>query len=340
MLRRRRRRRRREVGPGRGGRRPGAGGLPAAAGRPRRRDRPGPHPRPRDRLLDPRPARARGGDHRRGVPLAAPPLDRLAEEGLEVVRVAAEPVETLAERLAAAVDDRTCLVGVSAVLFMSARIVPDLAAVVLPASPRRRALVTPTASDRCRSRSTTSVCPTRGHRWRVQVPPARRGQRLPPGAAARPRRPTDRHRLVRRVRRPHADHGPTSSTDRRRAGSPAAPRPGEQLPGSPASSASSTSTGCPAFLREVYQHQLRVLVGVRAARPAGARRARPRRAVESLGFLALRAPNAGDLQRSLLARGMFTDSRADILRRTGAVPVRRPARRGDDPPRRGGEERS
>ena len=60
-------------------------------------------------------------------------LDRFAETGVEVVKVPAEPVATLAERLAAAVDDRTALVAVSAVLFMSAKVVPDLA-VLVPAS--------------------------------------------------------------------------------------------------------------------------------------------------------------------------------------------------------------
>ncbi|HEU5111144.1 MAG TPA: hypothetical protein VFT95_21595, partial [Micromonosporaceae bacterium] len=53
-------------------------------------------------------------------------LARLAEEGVEVVRVPAEPVDTLAERLAAAVDDRTGAVLVSAVLFETSRIVPGL----------------------------------------------------------------------------------------------------------------------------------------------------------------------------------------------------------------------
>src|SRR5438034_7647336 len=37
-------------------------------------------------------------------------LDRLGEEGLEVVKVPARPADTLAERLAAAVDDRTACV--------------------------------------------------------------------------------------------------------------------------------------------------------------------------------------------------------------------------------------
>jgi kynureninase len=53
-------------------------------------------------------------------------LGRLAETGLEVELVAAEPAATLAERLAAAVDERTSAVLVSAVLFDSAHVVPGL----------------------------------------------------------------------------------------------------------------------------------------------------------------------------------------------------------------------
>ncbi|MFI9508670.1 hypothetical protein [Nocardia sp. NPDC052566] len=53
-------------------------------------------------------------------------LARLAEEGIEVVKVASAPVATLAERMAAAVDDRTSAVLISAVLFETSRIVPDL----------------------------------------------------------------------------------------------------------------------------------------------------------------------------------------------------------------------
>ena len=55
-------------------------------------------------------------------------LDRLTEEGIEVVKVAAEPAATLAERLAQRVDDRTGAVLVSAVLYTTAHIVPDLKA--------------------------------------------------------------------------------------------------------------------------------------------------------------------------------------------------------------------
>lgn len=57
-------------------------------------------------------------------------LDRLAEEGIAVVKVPALPAATLAERLARAVDDRTAAVLVSAVLYENAHIVPDLAGVL------------------------------------------------------------------------------------------------------------------------------------------------------------------------------------------------------------------
>jgi kynureninase len=53
-------------------------------------------------------------------------LDRLAEEGAEVVRVPARPVEELAERLAHEIDGRTLAVMVSSVLFETAEIVPGL----------------------------------------------------------------------------------------------------------------------------------------------------------------------------------------------------------------------
>lgn len=56
-------------------------------------------------------------------------LDRLADAGLEVVRVPATPVGTLAERVAAEVDARTAAVVVSSVLYETSRIVPGLAAV-------------------------------------------------------------------------------------------------------------------------------------------------------------------------------------------------------------------
>jgi kynureninase len=63
-------------------------------------------------------------------------LGRLGEAGLDVVRVKAAPADTLAERLAVAVDDRTAAVLVSAVLFETARIVPGLDALALACAAR------------------------------------------------------------------------------------------------------------------------------------------------------------------------------------------------------------
>jgi kynureninase len=54
-------------------------------------------------------------------------LDRLGEEGVEVARVPHRPANTVAERLAAKVNDQTAAVVVSAVFFTNAHIVPGLA---------------------------------------------------------------------------------------------------------------------------------------------------------------------------------------------------------------------
>jgi kynureninase len=56
-------------------------------------------------------------------------LDRLHEEGIEVVKVAARPVPTLSERAAAAVDEQTAAVLISSVFYETAEIVPHLNAV-------------------------------------------------------------------------------------------------------------------------------------------------------------------------------------------------------------------
>jgi kynureninase len=56
-------------------------------------------------------------------------LDRLAEEGISVIKIDARPSDTLSERLAASVDDETACVMVSSVLFETAEIVPGLASV-------------------------------------------------------------------------------------------------------------------------------------------------------------------------------------------------------------------
>src|SRR5436190_657555 len=53
-------------------------------------------------------------------------LDRLVEEGLTIVKIPARPADTLADRIARVVDDRTACVLVSSVLYETAEIVPGL----------------------------------------------------------------------------------------------------------------------------------------------------------------------------------------------------------------------
>jgi kynureninase len=57
-------------------------------------------------------------------------LDRLAEEGIELVKVSCSPAAAVADRLAKAVDDRTAIVVVSCVLFGNAHLVPGLGRVM------------------------------------------------------------------------------------------------------------------------------------------------------------------------------------------------------------------
>ena len=109
-------------------------------------------------------------------------LDRLAEEGVEVTKIAAHPADTLAERVASAVDDRTLAVLMSSVLFETCG---DRAG-----TRSRRGRVCDTrrrAADRClpppERRAVRSVVDGTArrirHGRRLQVLPARRGQLLP-----------------------------------------------------------------------------------------------------------------------------------------------------------------
>jgi kynureninase len=61
-------------------------------------------------------------------------LDRLGEEGVEIVKVAMMPLTTLCERMAQALDDRTCAVILSAVSYASGVITPNFSALAQASS--------------------------------------------------------------------------------------------------------------------------------------------------------------------------------------------------------------
>jgi selenocysteine lyase/cysteine desulfurase len=246
-------------------------------------------------------------------------LARLAEEGIEVVRVPADPVETLAERMAAAIDPRTSAVLVSAVLFDTSRIVPNLGAL----------------SDACRDASVElfvdayhalGVVPftvpglesawiTGGGYKYLQLGEGNCFLRLPAHAAAL--RPVITGWFAEFEDLAAAARGEVSY----------APG-GDRFAGSTYDPTShyrathvfnffATQGLTPPVLREISLRQNELLATefdkLGAPDDVITRdRSAPREAFG--GFLSLRAPRAGELQRALAARGVLTDSRGDRLR--------------------------
>jgi kynureninase len=245
-------------------------------------------------------------------------LGRLAEEPLDVVRVPARPVDTLAERLAAAADERTAAVLVSAVLFEDARIVPGLDALADACAARGAELLVdayhalgamPFAAP------ATAWVIGGGYKY-LQLGEGNCFLRLPEHAYA----------LRPAITGWYAEFGELA----------AAPRPGQvAYPRGAAAFAGSTYDPTshyraarvfaffaeqeltPPRLRASYRRQVELLAAAFDAlglpdELVTRDRATP---LERFGgFLALRSPRAAELQRALAERGVLTDTRADWLR--------------------------
>ncbi|HEX2700742.1 MAG TPA: aminotransferase class V-fold PLP-dependent enzyme [Acidimicrobiales bacterium] len=249
-------------------------------------------------------------------------LARLAEEGLEVVPVAAEPVETLAERLGAAVDPRTALVAASAVLFASARIVPHLD--VLAATCERHG-----AELLVDAYHALGAIPfpihdlglgaawiTGGGYKYLQLGEGNGFLRVPPHAAeVRPAVTgwfAEFDDLFDAARPEAVTYGPPAT---RFAGGTYDPTSHYRAARVLAFFADHGLE--PDLLREVSLHQvgeLRSGFDGLGLPDAVITRDRSWAAESVAGFLALRSPHARRLQRALADRGVLTDSRADVLR--------------------------
>ena len=248
-------------------------------------------------------------------------LDRLAEEGVEVVKVVALPTATLAERLAVVVNDRTAAVLVSAVLYTNAHIVPNLAAVltacqrvgaellvdayhalnVVPFSLKDQGLegayVVGGGYKYCQLGGGNAFlripadCALRpvvtgwfSEFTELAEPPAGGPVRYGPGAA----------------RFAGATYDPTSHY---RAGAVFAFFEEQRLTAE--------------RLREVSQHQVGLLASAfdaLSANPAVISRDRAVPLSALGGFLALRTPHAARVSAALKERGVWTDYRGDVLR--------------------------
>jgi kynureninase len=248
-------------------------------------------------------------------------LARLAEAGVEVVRLPADPVDTLADRLAGAVDARTSAVLVSAVLFDTSRIVPNLGALAAACQAQDVELlvdayhalgVVPFSLP---AHGLGSAWITGGGYKYLQLGEGNCFLRLP--AHAQALRPV--------VTGWFAEFDDlTAATPGRVTYAPG----GDRFAGSTYDPTSHYRAArvfdffaqqglTPTLLRDISLHQTELLATAfdDLAAPADLitrDRTVPRTAFG--GFLSLRSPRAGELQRALAEHGVSTDSRGEHLR--------------------------
>ena len=248
-------------------------------------------------------------------------LDRLAEEGIAVVKVPALPAATLAERLARTVDDRTAAVLVSAVLYENAHVVPNLAH-VLEACRRVGAELLVDAYHALNvvpfslrtERLAEAFVVGGGYKY-CQLGEGNGFLRIPPECSLRP-----------------VITGWFSEFETLAAGGAAGPvtyGPGAaRFAGATFDPTSHYRAArvfdffeelelTPELLRQVSQHQVGLLAGLCDALDTDPRLLTRDHAVtlpQLGGFLALQSPRAEELCRRLRDRGVAADFRADVLR--------------------------
>lgn len=247
-------------------------------------------------------------------------LDRLAEEGIEVVRVPAEPADDAAERLAAAADDRTAAALVSSVFFGSGRIVPGLG--VLAERCRRvgAALLVDAYHSlnvvpfSVRAEGLADAFIVGGGYKYCQLGEGNCFLRLPPGCRLRPVVTGWFAEFAALDQAPEAGVGYGEGATRF-AGSTYDPT--SHYRAAAVFDFFAREGLDPALLRAVSRHQ----VGLLAARfdalaldPAVITRDRTVPLEALGGFLVLRAPAAADICRRLKAAGVWADSRGEALR--------------------------
>jgi selenocysteine lyase/cysteine desulfurase len=243
-------------------------------------------------------------------------LDRLAEEGLEVVRVAEQPVETVSARLASAVDGRTALVLVSAVFFDTGRIARGLGQVAASCRRHGAALLV----DVYHALNVVPFSLTDeglgdafvvggGYKY-CQLGEGNCFLRLPPGTTLRPA-----------LTGWYSEF--TALTERGAYG-----QGGDRFAGATYDPTSHYRAAAvfqffreqglaPALLREVSRHQIGVLASAFDSLdldPVAVARDCAVSLDEIGGFLALRTPLAASLARELHARDVMIDTRGDVLR--------------------------
>ncbi|MBO0841173.1 MAG: aminotransferase class V-fold PLP-dependent enzyme, partial [Sciscionella sp.] len=249
-------------------------------------------------------------------------LARLAEEGIELERVPARPVTTLAQRLAERIDGRTSAVMVSAVLFETGQIVPHLDALADACRARSVELLVdayhalgPVPMNVGESGLTDAWITGGGYKY-LQLGEGNAFLRLP--AHADDTRPV--------ITGWFAEFG--TMTEQHRPDEVAYPAGADRFAGATYDPTSNFRAAkvfdffaehelTPTFLHRVYQHQIRFLAD--RFDDIGAPievidRDRSVPLANCGGFLALRSRYANRLRALLAERGVAVDSRGDYLR--------------------------
>ncbi|MGH7676326.1 MAG: kynureninase [Gemmatimonadales bacterium] len=248
-------------------------------------------------------------------------LDRLAEEGVEVVKVAALPAATAAERMARAVDDRTAAVLVSAVLYENAHIVPDLGTLLTACRQAGAELLVDAyhalnvvPCSLVAERLDGAFVVGGGYKY-CQLGEGNCFLRVPAGCALRPA-----------ITGWFSEFEALSdTTEAGRVSYGAGPARFAGATYDPTSHYRAAAVFAffeqhgltPALLRHVSQHQVGRLAerfDALALDPAVVTRDRTVPLTAIGGFLALRAPHAAELARRLRDRGVVADFRGDVLR--------------------------
>jgi kynureninase len=248
-------------------------------------------------------------------------LDRLAEEGLEIVRVPARPVEELCARVAHEVDDRTLAVMVSSVLFETAEIVPGLDGLAAVCEAHGAPLLVDAYHHLnvvpfdLRGMGLERAFVTGGGYKYCQLGEGSCFLRVPSGTRLRPILTgwfAEFDRLDTANRQPGAVSYPSGAA----AFAGATYDPTSHYRAAAVFDFHAAQGLTPDRLRAISVHQVGVLEHALAALDLDPSRARvlemapDRRA----GFLAVRSPHASELVRGLRQNGVSADSRGDILR--------------------------
>ncbi|HXT20742.1 MAG TPA: kynureninase, partial [Thermoanaerobaculia bacterium] len=245
-------------------------------------------------------------------------LDRLAEAGIELVRVTAAPAATVGERLAAAVDDRTAAVVTSTVFFTDAGIAGLDAAAAACARHGAELLLDAYHQLNVVPFSLAGVerafVVGGGYKY-CQLGEGNAFLRVPPDCRLRPLVTGWYAEFERLEAKPTGDVAYPDDPGARFQG--ATYDPTSHYRASEVFDFFVERGLTPELLRAVSQHQLGVLCRAFDALdlpPALIARDRETPLARFGGFLALRAPRAGALCAALRERGVLADSRGDVLR--------------------------